>query len=64
MVDGVQHGFAHSASYANLALFILILHRNNNVQVVRRESRGVMEIFIANKCRSCDIMSNDRHRIR
>ena len=27
----VQHGLAHSASYAKMALLVLILHRNSNI---------------------------------
>ena len=64
MIGGVQHCLARNASYAKLALFILILHQNSNVLVVRRESREVMQIFIVNKRWDCVVMRNDRYRVR
>ena len=36
VVGGIEYGLAHNASYARLALLILILYRNCYVEMVRR----------------------------
>ena len=36
VVGGIEYGLAHNASYARLALLILILYQNRYVEVVRR----------------------------